>query len=286
VTLTYTELGQLASITDGIGMTSSFVYGTGDVITWMTTPYGTTTFQHDPNNHNFRFIEATDPLGAKERVEFHFVVDGMATAVPASEVPTGFTLHNENLDHYNSFYWNKRAMALHPGDRARAKLTYWTQGGLSGTSTTSIPHSVKRPLEGRVWYAYQGQSPTLPRDAGDWKKPIRVGRVLDDGTSRISQRTYNSMGRKTSRTDPLGRSRTFSYAANGIDVLEVRQTTGGINDLIASYSTTTRIIRRKRSSTKRDKRRRGPITPTAKSDRDPARRQCDHVQNASCRAGG
>lgn len=238
VTLTYTSAGQLASVTDVIGMTSSFVYGTDDVITSMTTPYGTTSFKRELPTDPYRFIEVTDPLGAKERLESRYSVDGMPATLPASEVPTGFTFHNDHLDHWNSFYWNKRAMALHPGDLSKAKLTHWTLAYSAGghAKTGSIPHSIKRPLEGRVWYAYLNQHPTVPRDAGDWKKPIRVGRVLDDGTSRISQRTYNSMGRKTSWTDPLGRSRTYSYAANGIDVLEVRQTTGGISDLVKSYA--------------------------------------------------
>jgi YD repeat-containing protein len=46
---TYTAAGQLASITDVLGLTSSFGYGGDDFIVLMTTPYGTTTFGREPD---------------------------------------------------------------------------------------------------------------------------------------------------------------------------------------------------------------------------------------------
>jgi YD repeat-containing protein len=33
-----------------------------------------------------------------------------------------------------------------------------------------------------------------------------------------------------------GRQTTYTYAANGIDLLEIRQTTGGMNDLLGTYA--------------------------------------------------
>jgi YD repeat-containing protein len=38
------------------------------------------------------------------------------------------------------------------------------------------------------------------------------------------------------RTDPLGRQTSYTYGPNGVQVLEVRQTTGGLNDLLASFA--------------------------------------------------
>jgi YD repeat-containing protein len=49
---------------------------------------------------------------------------------------------------------------------------------------------------------------------------------LDDGTSQVTEFTYNDQGQLTSAIDPLGRQTVYTYAANGIDLLEVRQTTG------------------------------------------------------------
>jgi len=80
-----------------------------------------------------------------------------------------------------------------------------------------VPHSIKRPLEARVWYAYQGQP--NPFAAGSSSEPDRTGRVLDDGTSQISDATYNDLGLMLTRTDPVGRRTSYTYAANGRDLL-------------------------------------------------------------------
>src|SRR5204863_4794973 len=54
-----------------------------------------------------RMIEATDPYGAKERVEFQEAIG----SIPSSEasVPSGF--YNSYLNYRVSYYWDKKAMA-------------------------------------------------------------------------------------------------------------------------------------------------------------------------------
>ena len=59
--------------------------------------------------------------------------------------------------------------------------------------------------------------------------------MLEGGATQVWQATYNAQGQVTSRTDPLGRQTTYSYATNGIDLVEVRQTKPGGSDLLASY---------------------------------------------------
>jgi len=69
-TFTYTAAGQLASIADVVGLTSSFGYGPDDFVTTLTTPYGTTSFRHEPNWYLLtvrRFIEATCPTACDLR---------------------------------------------------------------------------------------------------------------------------------------------------------------------------------------------------------------------------
>src|SRR5262249_40282900 len=155
---------------------------------------------------------------------------------------TGFSAYNEHLDYFNSYYWDKRAMALYPGDRTKATLTHWLINRPVQTQepyqfkSSSVPHSVKRPLEGRVWYAYPNQDTVTPRGAGDGSQSSQTARVLDDGSSQVWRASYNVVGKPTSLTDPIGRQTTFAYAANGIDLLEMRQTTNGANDLLASFS--------------------------------------------------
>ena len=200
-TLTYTDAGQLASITDGLGLRSSFIYGSGDFAASMTTPYGTTRFAHETGGDTevFRRIEATDPLGATERVEYHWVDAPALATAPAGEVPTGFAAHNVDLDRYNSYYWDKRAMATSAGDPSVATVTHWLMSNEIGylpsftvvNPSASVPHSVKRPLEHRVWYAYADQD-AAGRNVGSFNQPTAVARVLDDGTSQIVSATYNA----------------------------------------------------------------------------------------------
>jgi YD repeat-containing protein len=104
-TMTYNVAGQLASITDVLGMTSSFAYGPNDFVATLMTPYGKTTFRHETviNSSIQRFIEATDPLGGTEHMEFQWNTPSLPATAVSSEVPAGFAAWNTNLDHYNTF---------------------------------------------------------------------------------------------------------------------------------------------------------------------------------------
>ena len=68
-TFSYNGSGQLTNIVDVLGLSSSFSYGTGDFISALTTPYGTSSFAMGEDGQT-RWLEMTDPLGARERVEY------------------------------------------------------------------------------------------------------------------------------------------------------------------------------------------------------------------------
>lgn len=214
--------GQLLRITDPVGIQSQFGYTTGtDSISSLTTPYGTTTFVTGQNGTN-RWIETTDPLGGKERVEYREHAPGIASN--DSPVPNASAIQNGGLDTGNTFFWDKRAMLLAPGDYTKAVITHW-RPDVNGVLSGSVA-SKKKPLENRVWYGY-ADSPG---------SPSQIARVLDDGSTQLYQYEYNSYGKVTKTTDPIGRSTTFMYGLNNIDLLEVRQTTGSLDELLASYS--------------------------------------------------
>jgi YD repeat-containing protein len=99
----------------------------------------------------------------------------------------------------------------------------------------AIPHSVKRPLETRIWYKYPDQLSSNPSSAGTGTEPSEIARVLEGGATQSTQITYNSKGMVTARTDPVGRQTTYVYDSNGIDLLEVRQTKPGGYDVLATY---------------------------------------------------
>ena len=52
-------------------------------------------------------LEATDPVGGRERMEFHFENNTLPATVSSSDVPTGFSASNLHLHMWNTFYWNK-----------------------------------------------------------------------------------------------------------------------------------------------------------------------------------
>ncbi len=240
-TIGYDGSGRLNSITDVIGIVSSFQYDpyqSGDFIIQMTTPYGNTKFFKVEGPGSFRSLETHYPLGAKERVDF---ADNVS-AVPFSEsvYPTApMNVLNTWLSYRNTFYWDRKAMLEDAGDYSKAKIYHW----LHGSSATGedgyiapILESIKEPLENRVWYNYQGQTWQIGANQGMSAQPSIIGRVLDDGTSQFTQYTYNSLGAVTSSIDPAGRKLTYIYDTNQIDLLEVRQTTNGANELLAKFT--------------------------------------------------
>ena len=139
---------------------------------------------------------------------------------------------NSGLDVANTFYWDKKAMAEAPGDYTKAKITHWlysADGTISG-----IASSEKAALENRVWYTYAGQPD--PYHVGPSANPSQIARVLGDGSTQLSQFEYNSIGKTTKATDPVGRVTSFIYDTNDVDLLEIRQTTGANNDLLRKFT--------------------------------------------------
>lgn len=233
----YDASGRLNSITDMIGIVSSFTYDAGDFITKMTTPYGTTGFVKEEGPGYYRSLETQYPLGEKERVEYLENAPGINASEPVA--PTGMGLYNGYLNYRNTFCWDKKAMKEAPGDYTKAKIYHWLHGSSStNESGTAAPvlESIKEPLENRVWYVYQGQGGSISANQGMSSKPSQIGRVLDDGTTQLSQFFYNALGRDTASIDPVGRKLSYKYDANNIDLLEVRQTKNGANELLAAFT--------------------------------------------------
>ncbi len=114
-TFSYDTSNRLVEIVDVAGMASSFTYNGGDFITSLTTPYGTTTFEKEPANtvtSDSRWVQATDPLGEKERIEFIRESDLISGTVPANQLPAAGTIGvaNITMNMRNTYYWGRKAM--------------------------------------------------------------------------------------------------------------------------------------------------------------------------------
>ncbi len=268
----YDSSGRLVSITDMGGLASSFSYETrsaylNTAITAMTTPYGTTTFARNIPNLNVafngkRWIQATDPQGDSQRVEYRTDVDpatGAPNAVfgpgagsePVTTVPVSATsgYQNYNLNYRNVFYWSKKQFkesnnitdangnVIYPNFSPDTAATipqlqqatcfhflHKFEGSIIRVSRTL--ESVRAPNANRVFYRYLGQT-SGDNEAGiALASPSQVLVRLADGTDQITSTSFTANYQVATTTDPLQRTLTFSYEANGIDLHDVRAGVG------------------------------------------------------------
>lgn len=224
----------LTNVTDMLGLSSQpLVSYVGGDIPQITTPYGTTAFSvgGGGTNGNTRFAETVYPDGSRERVEYNQSTNtGVAASEPVASVPTGMADRNTLLFARNTFYWSRTANARHAGDYTKAKIYHWLHTTDIADITSGILESTKEPLEGRLWYGYRDQE--RPTYVGPSSRPARIARVLDDGTTQLHTQAYDQFGHLTNSVDPLGRTLSFFYASNGVDLLEVRQTRAANNELL------------------------------------------------------
>ncbi|MBX3110330.1 MAG: RHS repeat protein, partial [Fimbriimonadaceae bacterium] len=240
-TFSYTD-GQLTSITDVLGITSSYQYGANDFIQALTTPYGTTQFAYadkstDPTLDARRILTVVDPAGRNYRVEFR----NQAPGIPFSEtvVPEGMSVYNFYIDSRNSFAWGPHQLAGGTIDYTKATITHFLHRSGSFYVAARTPESIKKPEERRVWFDYGQPSPGFEAPVPTIL-PVAIGRVHSDGTTQIKRYEYSPQGNITKIVDPTGRNFLMNYAPGGIDLLSV--TTGGKTLMSATYDTQHNLV--------------------------------------------
>ncbi len=218
--------GLLSQITDSAGIVSQFGYS-GNFINQLTTPYGTTVFT-ETDSGNDRQLDITDPLGETERVLFKYSTDVIADA--ADPLPTGMNISSSYWGYRNTLYWDKKAFAEAPNDFLSAHLRHWLHTA-DGLAMSDVLESEKAPYESRIFYNYPSQgSPIL---VGSSNTPSSIGRVLADGSSQISQASYDPVTGALLATVTPGdanipaRATSFTRAANGLDVTAIDQALAG-----------------------------------------------------------
>ncbi len=233
----YNTSGQLTDIIDVVGIVSSFGYGSGDFVSSLTTPYGTTTFSYLVLSSTQCILTATDPLGLTEKLELNFdsPVGGNASDhVPPSTIPVAGQnvsfLTGDSWSRYrNSFYWDKKAYAVGDTDYTLAERSHWFHTA-SGPASPML-ESVKRAFEAPVFFNFPGQTNPVFLPASYVGVPSKTAQVVNvvGGVQQValSQTETNAIGKVTKIIDPLGRETVMTYATNLIDLIEVKQKNAG-----------------------------------------------------------
>jgi RHS repeat-associated protein len=210
----------LISITDTIGITSQFSYDTSSsFINSLTTPYGTYSFLTYTFSDDFadtlNLLKFTMPDGSTAAVRNQF-----------------------GANTWQSNYWNREAMVLNPTDYLAGFYpdhpteTYVWQTSVSYVAQP-VAQSYTRALEPAFNFTYAGQGET---DDGDHATPGYVNKPSNvSWGSENSSYAFNTLGHMTKSVDPVGRTFSYLYDANNIDLLEARQTRAGNNDLLGKW---------------------------------------------------
>jgi RHS repeat-associated protein len=159
---------------------------------------------------------------------------------PAAIVPNKMSTFNGYFGYRDSWHWDAHQYAVAGCTPAAgcnytsARQTHFTHDGTTANfEGTSIEHR-KEPLENRVWFNYPGQRQSIY--SGSLMEPSAVGRVLDDGTTQLTQAAYNALGDPATFVDPAGRTTTFGYAPNQIDLTSITQKTGTTQTTVATMT--------------------------------------------------
>ncbi len=78
--------------------------------------------------------------------------------------------------------------------------------------------------------------PVTPVWEGAFNVVTRVIRILEDGTIQVTKNDYDANGILLRTEDPSGRSTSYTWSSDGLDLLEVWNTTAGLRELLGKYT--------------------------------------------------
>lgn len=245
--VTFTNTGDESSITDMIGVTSSFVYDVGGYISSLTTPYGTTTFAATGSGlymggTNFnRTVHISNPDGTQELYGYrdnaaqvdtldarpllsYSIADADGgVSEGASRIGTFEVGYAQLRD---TFYWNPiqyaslsttNLTAFYTNDYNKARMRHWLhEPNATPSQVVRVLSYERQPsLDGLkpgsiTWLDYSGKN-SDPIVRGDEIYPLEEMTVLPDGKTNEVFRTLDGSGRISTEME------TFTGAGGAIE---------------------------------------------------------------------
>ncbi len=236
--LGYSAQGQLTNITDVVSLSSGIRYGTDGRVSYLDTPYGTT---------SFAFLGAgswtavrIEELGQRRHLYLRgYNTNALTTASSEGTALNAFvagTVQTSDFDTRNTFRWGPRQYDhlpslirttlssgtfnptnLSPNDLKLGRTTHWLRGKTAGTNEilSMTPSVIRSPspsddgsIEGLLtWFDYYG------KETGKWEyngtrvQPVTIAAREPGGEWRVKKSKHNSAGQATeiaeTITEPL-----------------------------------------------------------------------------------
>lgn len=250
----------LTRITDPVGIVSRIGYSEMYYATKLVTPYGTTTLDYMTTNVFDQVLRITHPNSAVELYGLIGAYYGSWDAFSSSVIPSGTpigTLDTGERHKRNTFHWNIRQFDglentpyenFTTNEFKKARIRHWL--GVTGTVVPKFDTlsweqdpSPDGSTEGAVtWYDYANKPQGYNHEIGSQIMPSVVARVMPDGSTWYKYWERNSWGKPTQEIEKwvengsaTYRTNTYSYSADGTDLVEHRFKANGTDKRIAGY---------------------------------------------------
>ena len=221
----------LLSITDQIGLVSKFAYDTSsNFVTSVTTPYGTTSF--------YRYTPAKASI---------YLPTGLRMSFPDG---TSCVVENWKEHIVETFYWDREAMNRYPNDAANSinpvysstyhcAVTQWQLESAITNVQSAVPNWYQPALavsgsDAKISYYYDGSTFLHDGDHYSNGPSNKPNTVTKNGS--VWAYTYNTFGHMTQSIDPAGRTFSYTYAANNIDLTQAKQTRASNTDFNGQWT--------------------------------------------------
>lgn len=267
-TMTYTNAGDLASVTDAHGITTKYAYDTNGNPTSVTVAAGTSSastvqyaygdsahpgeptsmvdargktwsYGHDPSTGDLTRL--TDPLGHVTTCTYN--PEGWMTSRVA---PAGNVAGANSADYTTTYQYNAYGKPTTVTDQLghRTRTSYDADGNVvSSTDATGHETDYTWTLDGQLATVTKGAGTQAARTLTYTYDPDGNVKTWSYRSDAVWAMTWDALGRPTQQTDPTGNTTTYTYDPDGRPLsTTVADGTGDATTTTTSYDDDGRLV--------------------------------------------